>query len=122
LDSTAGSRAYEFADFRVDAAQRLLLSKGDARALPLTSTAFETLLFFVEHPGELLDKATLMKATWSNWVVEENNLNQSITTLRRVLGERRDDHRFIVMVVAWRVKPGRQGQTLLVPQPVTVHG
>jgi TolB-like protein/DNA-binding winged helix-turn-helix (wHTH) protein/Tfp pilus assembly protein PilF len=101
MDRTSASRIYEFADFRVDGAQRLLLSKGDGRILPLTSRAFETLLFFVEHPGELLDKATLMKAIWPNSVVEENNLNQSIMTLRRVLGESRDDHRFIVTV------PGR---------------
>jgi TolB-like protein/DNA-binding winged helix-turn-helix (wHTH) protein len=101
LDSTAASRTYEFADFRVDAVQRLLVLRSDGRVLPLTSRAFEALLFFVEHPGELLDKATLMKAIWPNSVVEENNLNQCITTLRRVLGESRDDHRFIVTV------PGR---------------
>jgi TolB-like protein/DNA-binding winged helix-turn-helix (wHTH) protein len=101
LERIAGSRLYEFADFRVDAGQRLLLLKSDGRTLPLTSRAFETLLFFVEHPGELLDKATLMKAIWPNSVVEENNLNQSITTLRRVLGESRDEHRYIVTV------PGR---------------
>jgi DNA-binding winged helix-turn-helix (wHTH) protein len=46
-------------------------------------------------------KATLMKAIWPNTVVEENNLNQNITTLRRVLGESPDEHRFIVTV------PGR---------------
>ena len=92
---------YEFGDFRLDATQRLLLSKGDGRVLPLTSRAFETLLYLVEHRGELLDKATLMKAIWPNTVVEENNLNQNITALRRVLGEKPEEHRFIVTV------PGR---------------
>ena len=38
---------------------------------------------------------------WPHVVVEENNLNQAISTLRRVFGETRDDHRFIV------TKPGR---------------
>jgi TolB-like protein/DNA-binding winged helix-turn-helix (wHTH) protein/Flp pilus assembly protein TadD len=101
MDRPAGRLVYEFADFQVDAAQRQLLLARDRRVLPLASRAFETLLYFVEHPGELLDKPTLMKAIWPSVVVEENNLNQCITALRRVLGESRDDHRFIVTV------PGR---------------
>lgn len=92
---------YEFGAFRLDSDQRLLLLKDGGRALPLTSRAFETLLFFVEHRGELLDKAALMKAIWPNVVVEENNLNQNISILRRVLGETPGEYRFIVTV------PGR---------------
>jgi adenylate cyclase len=42
-----------------------------------------------------------MQAVWPDVVVEENNLNQVITALRRVFGERRGEHRFIVTV------PGR---------------
>jgi TolB-like protein/DNA-binding winged helix-turn-helix (wHTH) protein/Tfp pilus assembly protein PilF len=101
MDIPSDRVIYEFADFRVDATQRQLLLRGDRRVLPLASRAFETLLYFVEHPGQLLDKPTLMKAIWPSAVVEENNLNQCITALRRVLGESRDDHRFIVTV------PGR---------------
>jgi TolB-like protein len=101
MDSSEGRLVYEFGDFHLDATRRSLLSKTDGRALPLTSKAFETLLYLVEHRGELLDKATLMKAIWPNTVVEENNLNQNITTVRRVLGESPDEHRFIVTV------PGR---------------
>ncbi len=100
-DSPQGPQFYEFGDFRVDVTHRLLLLKSDGRALPLSSRAFEALLFFLEHRGQLLDKSTLMKAIWPNAVVEENNLNQHVSTLRRVLGESRDDHRFIVTV------PGR---------------
>ncbi len=101
MDSSKGRLVYEFGDFHLDATQRLLLSRADGRALPLTSRAFETLLYFVEHSGELLDKARLMKAIWPDTVVEENNLNQNITVLRRVLGESPEEHRFIVTV------PGR---------------
>lgn len=98
---TAGRCTYEFGDFRLDAAQRLLLLKSGARALPLTSRAFDTLLYLVEHPGQLLGKATLMKAVWPDVVVEENSLNQNISLLRRVLGESPGEYRFIVTV------PGR---------------
>lgn len=92
---------YEFGDFRLDVTRRSLLLRRDARALPLTSRAFDTLLYLVEHRGELVDKATLMKAVWPGVVVEENNLNQNISLLRRVLGECPGEYRFIVTV------PGR---------------
>src|SRR5882724_5050087 len=101
MEERDGRGAYEFGDFRVDAVQRLLLLKADGRPLPLVSRAFETLLYFVQHHGELLDKATLMKAVWPDAIVDENNLNQSITAIRRALGENPGEHRFIVTV------PGR---------------
>jgi len=101
MENADGRCVYEFGDFRVDAVQRLLSLKVDGRPLPLVSRAFETLLYFVQHHGELLDKGTLMKAVWPDAVVEENNLNQSITAIRRALGENPGEHRFIVTV------PGR---------------
>jgi transcriptional activator of cad operon len=72
--------------------------KADGRVLPLTARVIDTLLYFVQHRGELLDKATLMTAVWPNVIVEENNFSQSISILRRVLGDTRDEHRFIVTV------------------------
>ena len=87
---------YEFDRFQVDPAQRLLRSRGSGEALPLTAKVFDTLLYLVEHRGELIDKSTLMKAIWPHVVVEENNLNQNISALRRVLGERAGEHRYIV--------------------------
>jgi TolB-like protein/DNA-binding winged helix-turn-helix (wHTH) protein/Tfp pilus assembly protein PilF len=101
VDGQSRKAVYEFGEFRLDVAQRLLLLKAGSRALPLSSRAFDTLVFFLEHPGELLDKSTLMAAIWPKLVVEENNLNQQISALRRVLGERPEEPRFIVTV------PGR---------------
>jgi len=101
VDEQSPRAVYEFGEFRVDVAQRLLLLKAGSRALPLSSRAFDTLVFFLEHPGKILDKSSLMAAIWPKLVVEENNLNQQISALRRVLGERPEEHRFIVTV------PGR---------------
>jgi TolB-like protein/DNA-binding winged helix-turn-helix (wHTH) protein len=92
--------AYEFGGFLVDSTRRLLFGPG-GEPLALTSRAFDTLLFMCQHPGELLEKAVLMEAVWPNAVVEENNLNQAIFTLRRALKETPGEHRFIVTV------PGR---------------
>jgi DNA-binding winged helix-turn-helix (wHTH) protein len=91
---------YEFGDFRIDVAKRLLLMR-DGERIPLTPKAFDTLLYLVQHSGTLLEKEELLRAVWADTIVEENNLNQHISTLRRLLGERRDGHRYIVTV------PGR---------------
>ncbi|MEX2123059.1 MAG: tetratricopeptide repeat protein [Woeseia sp.] len=92
--------AYEFSGFRVDPVRRMLFG-ADGRPIPLKPKVFDTLLYLVEHPHELLDKRTLLKAVWPNVVVAENNLNQAVSTLRRALGERPGDHRFIL------TEPGR---------------
>jgi TolB-like protein len=73
----------------------------DGRTLPLTPKAFDTLLYLVRHADAVLEKGMLMNAIWPDTTVEENNLNQSISALRRALGGDRNDHRYIVTV------PGR---------------
>jgi TolB-like protein len=97
----SGRIHYEFEGFRLDPQQRLLLAGGDGRPVPLAPKVFDTLLYFLERRGELLDKTTLMKAIWPNVVVEENSLNQNISALRRALGENPGEHRYIV------TEPGR---------------
>lgn len=92
--------AYEFDGFRVDPVRRMLFG-ADGRPVKLKPKVFDTLLYLVEHPHELLDKRTLLRAVWPNVVVEENNLSQAISTLRRALGEHPRDHRFII------TEPGR---------------
>lgn len=90
---------YEFGGFRLDTEKRVLW-RGDTR-VPLTPRVFETLLYMVEHRDAVLEKERLMEAVWPDTIVEENNLTQNISTLRRVFGERPGSHRFIVTV------PGR---------------
>jgi TolB-like protein len=92
---------YEFGDFRLFAAERRLMTRTGGRQIELTQKALDALHFLVQHPGELLDKSTLMAAVWPSVVVEENNLNQVVSTLRRALGDGSSGRRFIVTV------PGR---------------
>lgn len=91
---------YEFGDFSVDAAKRQLRGRGGV-AVPLTTKAFETLLYLVGRGGTVLDKDELLGAIWRDAIVEENNLTQAISSLRRALGESRAEHRYIMTV------PGR---------------
>ena len=88
--------AFEFGDFRIDAARRVLLHRGEPA--PLTPKAFDTLVELVRRHGELVGKDDLMQAVWPGRVVEENNLNQGIAALRRVLQDRRGENRYIQTV------------------------
>jgi DNA-binding winged helix-turn-helix (wHTH) protein/TolB-like protein len=92
-------RLYEFGHFRVHAVKRVLLKDGEV--VPLTSKVFDTLLILVEHSGQILGKDEMMNALWRDTIVEENNLTQHISSLRKALGERANEHRFVVTV------PGR---------------
>jgi DNA-binding winged helix-turn-helix (wHTH) protein/TolB-like protein/Tfp pilus assembly protein PilF len=88
----------QFGDFIVDVRQRRLLRQRDGEHISLTSKVFDTLLYFVQHPGEVLDKDTLMQAVWPGVIVEENSLSQNVSTLRQVLGETRSENRYIATV------------------------
>src|SRR5882724_8765910 len=87
---------YEFDRFTVDRNQRLLFAHGEPAPIDLPPRAFDALLYLVERPGELLPKRELLKALWPGVIVEENSLNQVISLVRKVLGEKPSEHRFIV--------------------------
>jgi DNA-binding winged helix-turn-helix (wHTH) protein/Tfp pilus assembly protein PilF len=92
----AGDR-YEFNGFHLDTGRRLLLGS-DGLPVALTPKAVDTLLYLIENRGAVVTKEALLKAIWPDTVVEENNLNQNISALRRVLGGNRKENRFIVTV------------------------
>ncbi len=94
--SKSERRLYEFGDFRLDASERLLSSRG--MTVPLTPKAIDLLMALVDQPGRLLDKETLLKTVWPDSFVEENNLADNIFKLRRVLGDGESGARFIETV------------------------
>src|SRR5262245_55095560 len=87
---------YEFGPFRLDPVRRRLLRDSDP--VPLTPKAFETLLALVQNRGKTIEKDDLMKRVWPDAVVEENNLNQNITALRKSLGDSRQQSQYIATV------------------------
>lgn len=97
----SGRTVFEFGDFFLDPGQRRMAHRSTGEAVPLAPKAMDTLIFFLEHRNQLLDKDTLLAAIWPKVSVEENSLTQAVSTLRRVLGEARGDHRFIATI------PGR---------------
>lgn len=87
---------YEFEDFRLDTGKFAFSRAG--RSISLTPKVFETLLLLVRSQGQVLGKDELIRAIWPDTVVEENNLNQSISALRRILGESPAEKRYIATV------------------------
>ena len=87
---------YEFGEFRIEASKRLLLR--DGAPVALTPKVFDTLLHLVQNRQRIVEKDELMQAIWPDTIVEENNLNQNISTLRRVLGESRGENRYIATI------------------------
>jgi TolB-like protein/DNA-binding winged helix-turn-helix (wHTH) protein/Tfp pilus assembly protein PilF len=87
---------YIFEDFQIDSARRLLIRRSDGEPITLTHKAFQVLLLLVENGGRLVTKSDLMAEVWSDTFVEEGNLTQTISVLRKTLGENPGEHRFIV--------------------------
>ncbi|MGH9961228.1 MAG: winged helix-turn-helix domain-containing protein, partial [Pyrinomonadaceae bacterium] len=79
------SHFYEFGRFRLDARERVLLRDRDL--VPLTPKVFEILLALVEQSGHVVEKDGLMKRVWPDTFVEEGNLTQNVSLLRKALGE-----------------------------------
>ncbi|HEY8563747.1 MAG TPA: alpha/beta fold hydrolase [Pyrinomonadaceae bacterium] len=83
------AKIYGFDEFRLDAGERLLLCEG-VKPVPLAPKVFDTLLLLVENAGRILSKERMLKEIWEDSYVEENNLAQNISYLRRILGETKD--------------------------------
>ena len=91
-----GGRIYSFEDFEIDAERNILRRLIDGSPVALTNKAFQVLLQLVENRGEIVTKGQLMERVWSNSFVEEANLTQTVSLLRKALGEIPSEHRYIV--------------------------
>ncbi len=87
---------YEFGEFRLDASRRLV-SRGD-EPVRVTSKALETLLVLVRNRARVVTKDELMQILWPDTFVEEVNLAQNISALRKALGEAPGENRYIATI------------------------
>jgi DNA-binding winged helix-turn-helix (wHTH) protein/Flp pilus assembly protein TadD len=77
-------RYLQFDGFRLDRHARSLHGP-DGMPIPLKSKPFDVLLYLVEHADRVVTKNELLAAVWAGRVVEDNNLAQAITAVRRAL-------------------------------------
>ncbi len=73
-----------FEHFSIDLEQRRLLIQ--QQDVPLGTRAFDVLVALAAKPNTTLSKHTLMDIVWPDLVVEENNLQVQVSTLRKLLG------------------------------------
>ena len=109
-----GKHQVEFGSFVLELENRRLLRNGEPVAL--THKTFDALVLFIEKPGKLLSKDELMNALWPDTFVDEANLTQTVSMLRKALGESGGEPRYVSTVPGYgyrfvapvRVLPWRQ--------------
>jgi TolB-like protein/DNA-binding winged helix-turn-helix (wHTH) protein len=90
------NHTYRFGEFLLDPRRRTL-SHADS-PVSLTPKAFDVLVFLVQNPHRLVSKEELLQAVWGDTFVEEGNLAQYISHLRKALGDNSEDARLIVTI------------------------
>ena len=87
---------YGFGEFTLDPRRRILV-RGNS-SISLTPKAFDVLFFLVQNPNRLVSKEELLRAVWGDTFVEDGNLTQYISHLRKALGDNSEDARLIVTI------------------------
>jgi TolB-like protein/DNA-binding winged helix-turn-helix (wHTH) protein/cytochrome c-type biogenesis protein CcmH/NrfG len=87
---------YRFGEFTLDPRRRTLLRCDSP--VSLTPKAFDVLFFLLQNPNRLVSKEELLQAVWGDTFVEEGNLTQHISHLRKALGDNTEDARLIVTI------------------------
>lgn len=87
---------YAFGPFRLDARRHILTKDGNK--VRLTVKPVKVLLALVERAGEVVTSDDLMEKVWGDTAVEENNVDQQISVLRKVFGEGPKDNGHIITV------------------------
>jgi predicted ATPase/DNA-binding winged helix-turn-helix (wHTH) protein len=84
-DTCESRHAHRFGRFELQPEERRLLEAG--RPVAVGARAFDLLVMLVERAGQLVAKNELLTRVWTGLVVEENNLQVQISTLRKLLGQ-----------------------------------
>jgi DNA-binding winged helix-turn-helix (wHTH) protein/TolB-like protein/Tfp pilus assembly protein PilF len=87
---------YEFGPFHLDPTQHLLLRAEEQIQLP--PKIFDLLLFLVQRSGQLVEKEEIIKHLWPDSFVEEGNLTNNVSILRKALGDTGTDPKYIQTV------------------------
>src|SRR5438067_1211778 len=97
------ARSYRFGEVEVKPSERQLLVEG--RPAAVGARAFDVLLALIDHRDRVVTKDELLDLVWPGLVVEENNLQVQVSTLRKILGAQ-----------AVATVPGRGYRFTLVPE------
>jgi DNA-binding winged helix-turn-helix (wHTH) protein len=108
----ASTAAFRFGPFVLDpAAFRLSYAGGQTTLSP---KAIDLLLMFVQEPARLFTKDEIFRVLWPDVAVTDNALTQVVSQLRRVLGERPGEARYLQTVA-------RRGYRFVAPVQVVLE-
>ena len=85
-----------FGSFRLHSLARRL--EKDGAPVKIGSRSLDILIALVERAGEPVSNKDLTERVWRGMVVEESSLRVNIASLRRALGDRNDDSKYIANI------------------------
>ncbi len=85
-----------FLEYTADPVTRRILLRG--RVLKVSALNFDLLMYFLQHPGEVLSRQRLLDEVWRGRVVADNTLSKQITRLKEELHIEAAQHDFIQTV------------------------
>lgn len=89
---------YEFGEFRLELSRRKFYQGGTV--VPLTPKVFDLLVVLLQNQGRVLEKRYLLDEVWSDVIVEEHSLTQAISVLRKIVGDKQNNHNYIMTIPA----------------------
>jgi DNA-binding winged helix-turn-helix (wHTH) protein/Tfp pilus assembly protein PilF len=90
----SGIAVYRFGPFEFDPTTRLLF-RDQQRIERLSDPQSAILACLVSHSTIVISKETLIDAGWGGMAINENSLDQAISRMRKVLGDRRGNATYI---------------------------
>ena len=123
MTAPSRSTSYRFDRAQLQPAQRRLLI--DDKLVTITPRAFDLLVLLVERAGDLVTKEEILDRIWAGLVVEENNLQVQVSTLRKALGAAAIEtvpgqgYRFRALVTVEEAAPSAAPARSNVPRPLT---
>ena len=85
-----------FGPFVVDFVRRLAWR--DGKPLFLTGKSFEVLALLIANRDRVVTKDDLLREIWPDTFVQENNVVRHVSTLRKTLGQRPEQHDYVLTV------------------------
>lgn len=92
-ETAANAHTFRFGNFDLIPAERVLRRNGED--VRLTPRVLDALVILVEAQGKIVTKEALVQRLWPESFVEENNLSQAISALRKILGTLENGKSFI---------------------------
>src|SRR5262252_1324571 len=80
------SQVYRFGAVEVRPDERQVLVEGTPAVLG--ARAYDLLIALIDQRARVMSKDELLEKVWPGVIVEENNLQVQVSTLRRILGNR----------------------------------